>query len=130
MQRIDKRYQVRCDIIIGCLALLTGLTVLPARGSAASPAEKAPGAMRAQVPPDAQRAFARDKLQRKPQPGMAAGSCARKLLPFSRFFVVTCRAARPAGSGYLPPHQADTGRMDAGKAYALRKGMAIMDRGI
>ena len=34
------------------------------------------------------------------------------------------------GSSYLPPHQADTGRMDAGKAYALRKGMAIMDRGI
>ena len=34
------------------------------------------------------------------------------------------------GSSYLPPHQADTGRMDAGKAYALRKGMAIMDSGI
>lgn len=35
-----------------------------------------------------------------------------------------------AGSGYLPPHQADTGRMDAGKAYALRKGMANLDRRI
>lgn len=35
-----------------------------------------------------------------------------------------------SGSGYLPPHQADTRRMDPGKAYALRKGMAILDRGI
>lgn len=34
------------------------------------------------------------------------------------------------GSGYLPPHQADTGRMAPGKAYALVKGMANLDRGI
>lgn len=33
------------------------------------------------------------------------------------------------GSGYLPPHQADTRRMASGKAYALYEGMAIMDRG-
>ena len=35
-----------------------------------------------------------------------------------------------SGSGYLPPHQADTRKMDPGKAYALHKGMAILDRGI
>ena len=35
-----------------------------------------------------------------------------------------------AGKGYLPPHQADMRRMDPGKAYALRKGMANLDRGI
>lgn len=34
------------------------------------------------------------------------------------------------GSGYLPPHQADTRRMASGKAYALYKGMTNMDRGI
>lgn len=34
------------------------------------------------------------------------------------------------GSGYLPPHQADTRKMATGKAYALYKGMANTDRGI
>lgn len=31
------------------------------------------------------------------------------------------------GSGYLPPHQIDTRRIDAGKAYVLYRGMAILD---
>ena len=34
------------------------------------------------------------------------------------------------GSGYLPPHQADTRKLAAGKAYALYKGMASLDRGV
>ena len=34
------------------------------------------------------------------------------------------------GSGYLPPHQVDTRKMKSGKAYALYKGMANLDRGI
>lgn len=34
------------------------------------------------------------------------------------------------GRGYLPPHQVDTRKMLPGKAYALHKGMANMDRGI
>lgn len=34
------------------------------------------------------------------------------------------------GSGYLPPHQADTRRMRTDKAYALYRGMADLDRGI
>lgn len=40
------------------------------------------------------------------------------------------KVVKSIGSGYLPPHQADTRKMAPGKAYALRKGMAIMDRGI
>lgn len=37
---------------------------------------------------------------------------------------------KSAGSGYLPPHQADTRKMPSGKAYALYKGMANLGRGI
>lgn len=40
------------------------------------------------------------------------------------------RVLESVGSGYLPPHQADTRRMDSGKAYALYRGMANLDRGI
>ncbi len=40
------------------------------------------------------------------------------------------KVVESVGSGYLPPHQADGRKMAPGKAYALRKGMAIMDRGI
>lgn len=40
------------------------------------------------------------------------------------------KVVKSIGSGYFPPHQADTRKMAPGKAYALRKGMAIMDRGI
>lgn len=40
------------------------------------------------------------------------------------------KVVESVGSGYLPPHQADTRGMDAGKAYALYRGMAILDRGI
>lgn len=31
---------------------------------------------------------------------------------------------------YLPPHQVDTSRIDAGKAYALYQGMSKTDMGI
>lgn len=37
---------------------------------------------------------------------------------------------KSVGKGYLPPHQADTRKMNPGKAYALYKGMANLDRGI
>lgn len=37
------------------------------------------------------------------------------------------RMVESVGQGYLPPHQVDTRRMGPGKAYALRKGMAILD---
>lgn len=37
---------------------------------------------------------------------------------------------KSSGRGHLPPRQADTGKMDPGKAYALCKGTANMDRGI
>lgn len=40
------------------------------------------------------------------------------------------RMVESVGVGYLPPHQADTRKMRTGKAYALHKGMAILDRGI
>lgn len=40
------------------------------------------------------------------------------------------RIRETEGSGYLPPHQADTRRMAAGKAYALHKGMAKLGRGL
>lgn len=40
------------------------------------------------------------------------------------------KVLKSVGSGYLPPHQVDTRKMDPGKAYALRKGMANLDRGI
>ncbi|MDO5042744.1 MAG: hypothetical protein Q4D92_04465 [Slackia sp.] len=40
------------------------------------------------------------------------------------------RMIESVGSGYLPPHQVDTGRIDAGKAYALYQGMSKMDMGI
>lgn len=40
------------------------------------------------------------------------------------------RVVESIGSGYLPPHQAETRKMASGKAYALRKGMANLDRGI
>ena len=40
------------------------------------------------------------------------------------------KVLQSVGSGYLPPHQADTRKMAAGKAYALRKGMANLDRGV
>lgn len=33
------------------------------------------------------------------------------------------------GVGYLPPRQADTGRMPADKPYALHEGMAVTNRG-
>ena len=53
-----------------------------------------------------------------------------KELPFCERGGSAGTIPQTAGSGYLPPHQADTGRMDAGKAYALRKGMANLDRRI
>ena len=34
------------------------------------------------------------------------------------------------GKGYMPPHQVDTRKVDRGKAYALYRGMAALDRGI
>lgn len=34
------------------------------------------------------------------------------------------------GKGYLPPHQVDTSRIEAGKAYALYRAMSKMDTGI
>ena len=37
------------------------------------------------------------------------------------------RVVESVGSGYLPPHQVDTRKLDPGKAYALRKGMAVLD---
>lgn len=40
------------------------------------------------------------------------------------------RVVESEGSGYLPPHQADTRKMSKGKAYALYEGMAKLDRGI
>lgn len=40
------------------------------------------------------------------------------------------RMVESVGSGYLPPHQADTRKMARGKAYALYRGMANLDRGI
>lgn len=40
------------------------------------------------------------------------------------------KVVESVGSGYLPPHQVDTRKMIPGKAYALYKGMANLDRGI
>lgn len=40
------------------------------------------------------------------------------------------RMVESDGRGYLPPHQADTRKMACGKAYALHKGMAMLDRRI
>ena len=55
----------------------------------------------------------------------------RKELSFySEQGLAASKVLESSGSGYLPPHQADTGKMGTGKAYALRKGMAVLDRGI
>lgn len=40
------------------------------------------------------------------------------------------RVVESVGRGYLPPHQVDTDRIGAGKAYALLRGMSRMDTGI
>lgn len=40
------------------------------------------------------------------------------------------RVVESVGEGYLPPHQVDTSRIDAGKAYALYRAMSKMDTGI
>ncbi len=40
------------------------------------------------------------------------------------------RVLQSVGSGYLPPHQANTGKMATGKAYALHKGMAHLGWGV
>lgn len=55
----------------------------------------------------------------------------RKELSFySEQGLAASKVLESSGSGYLPPHQADTGKMGTGKAYVLRKGMAVLDRGI
>lgn len=55
----------------------------------------------------------------------------RKELSFySEQGLAASKVLESSGSGYLPPHQAGTGKMGTGKAYALRKGMAVLDRGI
>ena len=56
---------------------------------------------------------------------------ARKELAFyERQGTSASEVVQSAGSGYLPPHQADTRRIDAGKRYALYKGMGYLDRGL
>ena len=40
------------------------------------------------------------------------------------------RVVESVGEGYLPPHQVDTSRIEAGKAYALYRAMSNMDAGI
>ena len=40
------------------------------------------------------------------------------------------RVVESVGEGYLPPHQVDTSRIEAGKAYALYRAMSKMDTGI
>lgn len=54
----------------------------------------------------------------------------RELAFYGRRGLSADKVLESDGSGYLPPHQADTRKMAAGKAYALYEGMAILDRGI
>lgn len=54
----------------------------------------------------------------------------RKELSFYATQGSAARVLESVGSGYLPPHQVDTRKMKSGKAYALYKGMANMDREI
>lgn len=42
----------------------------------------------------------------------------------------TGEVVESVGPGYFPPHQMDTRKMIPGKAYALYKAMANLDRGI
>lgn len=51
----------------------------------------------------------------------------RKELSFYAKKGSAAKVLESVGSGYLPPHQADTRKMSPGKAYALHKAMASMD---
>lgn len=48
----------------------------------------------------------------------------RELAHLERQGLPASKVVQSVGSGYLPPHQVDTSRIDAGKAYALYEGMA------
>ncbi len=48
----------------------------------------------------------------------------RELAHLERRGLPASKVVKSVGSGYLPPHQVDTSRIDAGKAYALYEGMA------
>lgn len=54
----------------------------------------------------------------------------RKELSFYATQGSAAKVLESVGSGYLPPHQVDTRKMKSGKAYALYKGMANIDREI
>lgn len=59
-----------------------------------------------------------------------SGREAKELAFYERRGLRPAEVLQSSGKGYLPPHQADTWKMDPGKAHALYKGMANLDRGI